>query len=55
MIENESPNDGNESPEYIVKLLMTKTNRKLALYSENKSMIEMNCAVIGSNPFLEKT
>ena len=25
----------NESPEYIVKLLMTKTNRKLALYREN--------------------
>ena len=31
------PNDENESPEYIVKLLMTKTNRKLALYRENKS------------------
>ena len=35
-----SPNDENESPEYIVKLLMTKTNRKLALYRENH-MIEM--------------
>ena len=51
---NESPNDRNESPEYIVKLLMTKTNRKLALYSENKSMIEMNQKVIGSNPFFRK-
>ena len=33
---------------------MTKTNRKLALYSENKSMIEMNQKVIGSNPFFRK-
>ena len=30
-------NDENESPEYIVKLLMTKTNRKLALYRENNT------------------
>ena len=29
-------NDRNESPEYIVKLLMTKTNRKWSLYRENK-------------------
>ena len=32
-----TPNDENESPEYIVKLLMTKTNRKLALYRENNT------------------
>ena len=34
--------DENESPEYIVKLSQTKTNREISLlYRENKSMIEM--------------
>ena len=46
---NESPNDENESPEYIVKLLMTKTSRKLALYRENKSMTEMNHPMMKTN------
>ena len=41
-MKNESPNDENESPEYIVKLLMTKTNRKLALYRENNTWQKVN-------------